>query len=147
MLGWGIGPFTMVKCHSHREQTGRNSQAWFPNPGLRSQHPKSTHILAVFQEDREVVILPQGGMGCQALQEDFMHCNRLLKDGQVLPVDNHSELPLSWFPLVLSRPGARGQALWTSVIVKEETLELWGEAGVWTLTLLAPASSWQTLPG
>lgn len=34
MLGWGIGPSTMVKCHSHREQTGRNSQAWFPNPGL-----------------------------------------------------------------------------------------------------------------
>lgn len=51
MLGWGIGPSTMVKCHPHREQTGRNSQTWFPNPGLRSQHPQSTHILAVFQED------------------------------------------------------------------------------------------------
>lgn len=93
MLGWGIGPSTMVKCHPHganwEKFSGLVPQPWYQTPA------SSTHILAVFQEDREVVILPQGGMGCQALQEDFMHCNSLLKDGQVLPVDNHSELPLS----------------------------------------------------
>ena len=47
---------------------------------------QSAYILAVFQEDGEVVVPTQGGMGCQALQEDFMHRNSLLKDGQVLPV-------------------------------------------------------------
>lgn len=57
-----------------------------PSPRLRSHHAQPAYILTILQEDREVVIPTQGGMGCQALQEDFMHCNSLLKNGQVLPV-------------------------------------------------------------
>lgn len=66
------------------------------NPVLHPQgglpHSGPAHILVVFQKDKEVVVLPQGGVGCQALQKDFMHRNRLLKDSQVLPAEHSRQL-------------------------------------------------------
>lgn len=43
-----------------------------------------THILVVFQEDVEVEVFPEDGVGGDAAQEDLVHGHGLLEDGQVL---------------------------------------------------------------
>lgn len=43
-----------------------------------------THILIVLKEDMEVEVFPQDGVGSNTAQEDLMHGNGLLEDGQVL---------------------------------------------------------------
>lgn len=43
-----------------------------------------THVLIVLKEDMEVEVFPQDGVGSNAAQEDLMHGNGLLEDGQVL---------------------------------------------------------------
>lgn len=44
-----------------------------------------THILVVLQEDVEVEVFPEDGVGGDAAQEHLVHCDSLLEDGQVLP--------------------------------------------------------------
>lgn len=43
-----------------------------------------THILIVFQEDVEVEVLAEDGVGSDTAQENLMHGHGLLEDGQVL---------------------------------------------------------------
>ena len=43
-----------------------------------------THILVVLQEDVEVEVLPEDRMSRHATQEDLVHGDSLLEDGEVL---------------------------------------------------------------
>lgn len=70
--------------------------------------PSHTHILAVFQEDIEVVVPVQSGVCCQALQKTFVHCHGLLEDGQVLPAaDSRQDWTLGFPPSSTSSPSRR----------------------------------------
>lgn len=70
--------------------------------------PPHTHILAVFQEDIEVVVPVQSGVRCQALQKAFVHCHGLLEDGQVLPAaDSRQDWALGLPPSSTSSPSSR----------------------------------------
>lgn len=43
-----------------------------------------THVLVVLQEDVEVEVFPENRMSRHPTQEDLVHGDGLLKDGQVL---------------------------------------------------------------
>lgn len=55
-----------------------------------------THVLVVLQEDVKVEVFPEDGMSCHTTQEDLVHGDGLLEDGQVLSEeDSQSENQLT----------------------------------------------------
>lgn len=55
-----------------------------------------THILVVFQEDVEVEVFPEDGVGGDAAQENLMHGNGLLEDCKVLAGAEEEEGGRGW---------------------------------------------------
>lgn len=93
MLGWASAPPTPGTCRSRSlRDRGLSPPRTLPPPPGGPPHSGPAHILAVLQKDKEVVVLPQGGVGRQALQKDFVHSNCLLKDRQVLPAEGSRQL-------------------------------------------------------
>ena len=44
-----------------------------------------TYVSFKLEENLVVVVVAEDGVGCQPLEEDFVHGHRLLEGGQVLP--------------------------------------------------------------
>lgn len=49
-----------------------------------------THVLVVLQEDVEVEVFPEDGMSRHTTQEDLVHGDGLLEDGEVLSEGKHT---------------------------------------------------------